>query len=97
MPVATADQTNVLSEALKVWDVESSQEMLTLERHNSNVWSVALNPSGRRMVSGSGDKTLKVSEADSVAIGWMYESESVPLVSCSAENLTSRGPGPPAH
>jgi hypothetical protein len=31
------------------------------------------------MVSGNGDKTLKVWEAGSVAIGWMYESESVPL------------------
>ena len=62
---------------MKVWDVESSQETPSLERHNSNVWSVALSPSGRRMVSGSGDKTLKVWEDDSVAIGWMYEPESV--------------------
>jgi WD40 repeat protein len=69
MPVTAADQTNVLSEGLKVWDVESSQEMPTLERHNSSVRSVALSPSGQRMVSGSEDKTLNVWKADSVAIG----------------------------
>ena len=37
----------------------------TLEGHASSVWAVALTPDGRRALSGSGDKTLKVWDLES--------------------------------
>ena len=45
---------------LKVWDVATGQETLTLKGHTAPVWSVAFSPDGRRIVSGSSDNTLKV-------------------------------------
>jgi WD40 repeat protein len=48
---------------LKVWNVQSGQEILTLKGHTDGVSSVAFSPDGRRIVSGSGDGTLKVWDA----------------------------------
>ena len=45
---------------LKVWDLESGQEVATLRGHTDEVFSVALSSDGRRAVSGSCDGTLKV-------------------------------------
>ena len=48
---------------LKVWDVDTGQETLTLKGHTSSVLSVAFSPDGKRIASGSGDGTLKVWDA----------------------------------
>jgi WD40 repeat protein len=45
---------------LKVWDLESGQELRTLTGHSDWVNAVALTPNGRLAVSASNDKTLKV-------------------------------------
>ena len=37
----------------------------TLEGHSDKVWSVSVTPDGRRAVSGSGDKTLRVWDLES--------------------------------
>ena len=50
---------------LKVWDLESGQELQTLSGHRANVWAVALTPDGKRAVSGSSDGTLKVCDLES--------------------------------
>jgi WD40 repeat protein len=51
---ASADQT------LKVWDVESGNELHTLQGHSDLVRGVAISGDGRLAVSASDDKTLKV-------------------------------------
>ena len=51
---ASYDQT------LKVWDLETGQELRTLAGHSDSVNAVAVCPDGRRAVSASDDKTLKV-------------------------------------
>ena len=45
---------------LKVWDLETTEELLTLIGHCQRVEAVVVTPNGRRVVSGSDDKTLKV-------------------------------------
>ncbi len=51
---ASADGT------LKVWDLETGQEVATLEGHGAWVNGCAVTPDGRRVVSASWDRTLKV-------------------------------------
>jgi WD40 repeat protein len=46
-----------------VWDAASGQETLTLKGHTDSVMSVAFSPDGKKIVSGSYDKTLKVWDA----------------------------------
>ena len=62
--VLSADKRLVVSGSadgtLKVWDLESGQELRTLHGHAGVVWAVALSADGRRAVSGASDKTLKV-------------------------------------
>ena len=45
---------------MKVWDAATGKETLTLKGHAKAVNSVAFSPDGRRIVSGSGDNTVKV-------------------------------------
>jgi WD40 repeat protein len=37
---------------VKVWDAETGRELLTLQGHTSDVWSVAFSPDGQRLASG---------------------------------------------
>src|SRR5262249_49752190 len=48
---------------VRVWDVETGQELLTLKGHTGWVYSVAFSPDGTRIVSGSGEGAVKVWEA----------------------------------
>lgn len=51
--------TKTLSNFGRVWDLESDRLKSTLEGHASVVWSVAISPDGKTIVSGSDDKTVK--------------------------------------
>jgi WD40 repeat protein len=48
---------------IKVWDAQTGRETLTLKKLSGYVRSVSFSPDGKRIVSGSGDKTLKVWDA----------------------------------
>ncbi len=43
-----------------MWDLETGRALRTLEGHSDSVYGVAVTADGKRAVSASGDKTLKV-------------------------------------
>ena len=45
---------------MKVWDMETGEELRTLTGHTERVRSVCVTPDGTRIVSGSDDNTVKV-------------------------------------
>lgn len=51
---ASSDKT------LKVWDLQTEQEVFTLSGHINSVQSIAITPDGKKAISGSWDSTLKV-------------------------------------
>src|SRR5262249_17519155 len=48
------------SGVIKVWDLDSGKNILTLSGHNGPVTSLALSGDGERLFSGSEDTTIKV-------------------------------------
>jgi len=50
---------------LKLWDLESGEELRTLEGHTGFVGVITVTPNGRRAVSGSVDNTLKLWDLES--------------------------------
>lgn len=50
----------VSNKTLRIWDVESGQEIATIAGHSQGVRSCAFSPDGRQIVTGSWDKTLKI-------------------------------------
>ena len=45
---------------IKLWDVETGQEIRTLKGHDNYVRSVNFSPDGKTLVSGSADRTIKL-------------------------------------
>jgi WD40 repeat protein len=45
---------------VKVWNLETGEEQLTLSGHSSYVQAVAVTADGKRVISGSDDNTVKV-------------------------------------
>jgi WD40 repeat protein/serine/threonine protein kinase len=45
---------------VKVWDARTGQERLSLKGHANSIASVAFTPDGKRLASGSLDRTLKI-------------------------------------
>ncbi|WP_325034773.1 WD40 repeat domain-containing protein [Nostoc sp. 'Lobaria pulmonaria (5183) cyanobiont'] len=49
---------------VKLWDVNTGQELYTLDNHSDWVNSVAFSPDGKTLVSGSRDMTIKLWRCD---------------------------------
>ncbi|MCI0456517.1 MAG: protein kinase [Gemmataceae bacterium] len=45
---------------VKVWNLATGQELLTLRGHRAEITSVAFSPDGKRLASASGDRTVMV-------------------------------------
>jgi hypothetical protein len=43
-----------------VWDVVTGKEVARLPGHRDYVWSLAFSPDGKTLVSGSGDKSVRL-------------------------------------
>jgi len=56
----TAGGIGSVDETLKVWDVATGREVVTLQGHVGSVNACAMTPDGRHVVSASDDETLKV-------------------------------------
>ncbi len=54
--LASGSQDNTV----KLWNVESQNEITTLQGHSSYVHSVTFSPDGKYLASGSTDKTVKL-------------------------------------
>jgi serine/threonine protein kinase len=49
---------------IKVWDLETGKDTLTLRGHTKGVATLALGKDGKRLISGSEDQTIKVWDLD---------------------------------
>src|SRR3712207_9472504 len=50
---------------LKVWNLETGEELFTLEGHSNSVFAVAVTPDGKRAISGSSRSEEHTSELQS--------------------------------
>jgi WD40 repeat protein len=50
---------------VKLWSVDSQNEVNTLQGHYQSVYSVAFSPDGKYLASGSGENTVKLWSLDS--------------------------------
>jgi WD40 repeat protein len=52
--------TASLDDLVKVWAVDSGEELASLGGHTQNLWALAMSPDGKTLVSGAGDETVLV-------------------------------------
>ncbi len=52
---------------IKVWDLETGQQLMTLRGHEDVIYSLAISTDGRHIASGSNDKTIKLWDAQTGA------------------------------
>jgi WD40 repeat protein len=51
---------------VKAWAFRTDRETVTFEGHDAGALGVSFSPDGKRIVSGSGDKVLKVWDISSL-------------------------------
>ena len=47
-------------QTIKLWEIETGEEICTLTGHNGIVYSVAISPDNKTIVSGSQDGKIKI-------------------------------------
>ncbi len=50
--------------AIRIWDVETGKELVTIEDHADWIFDIAFSPDGKRLASASRDKTSKVFDVE---------------------------------
>lgn len=71
MTVAGAPSNNTMvisaseDHSLRVWDIETGEELYILEGHEAPVWAVAMFPDGKRAVSGAKDHSIIIWDLES--------------------------------
>lgn len=58
-PNAQTFASSSLDDTIKVWNLNSGEELLTLRGHTKGVNTIAISPDGKTLVSGSDDYTIK--------------------------------------
>jgi WD40 repeat protein len=66
-------ESEVESGEVKLWDMETGQEVYTLRGHAGAVYGVAFSPCGRRLATASGDGTVKIWDGTPLAETPAYE------------------------
>ena len=56
--------TASMDKTVKVWDLQTGEELLTLKGHTDFVTSVAFSPDGHRLISASMDRTVRIWDAN---------------------------------
>jgi len=74
---------DAFGDAFGSWDLESGRALATLEGHASGVNACAVTPDGRRVVSASADKTLKVWDLETYACLFTHRGDA-PYVAVAA-------------
>jgi WD40 repeat protein len=57
---AARDSSTIGRGSIRVFDVGSGRELLNIQGHTGEVWSVAFAPDGKTLASGSEDGTIKL-------------------------------------
>src|SRR5438876_327210 len=54
--------------AMRLWDLETGAEILTIAGHPHTVWDVAISPDGKRALSGCSDGVARLWDLESVQL-----------------------------
>ena len=56
--------TASLDRTVRIWDIETHEQLAVLAGHEEAVWSVAFSPDGRNVVTASPDMTARIWDAE---------------------------------
>ncbi|MHC4434168.1 MAG: protein kinase domain-containing protein, partial [Planctomycetota bacterium] len=70
-PVISQDGRRIITcgedKAIRVWDLETRQQLMTLGSHNGSIYALAVSPDGKHIASGGDDNVIKLWDAQTGA------------------------------